>query len=74
MKYRNAAHKDFNINVKLNHKIPIMFHNLKNYNLHLIILELGKFDFKMHVIPNGLETYMRFSINNKLSLLIASNF
>ena len=51
-----------------------MFHNLKNYNLHLIMLELGKFDFKMHVIPNGLETYIRFSINNKLSLLIASNF
>ena len=51
-----------------------MLHNLKNYNLHLIMLELGKFNLKIHVIPNGLETYMRFSINNKLSLLIASNF
>ena len=28
-KYRGFAHRDCNINVKLNHKIPIVFHNLK---------------------------------------------
>ena len=28
-KYRASAHRDCNINVKLNHKIPILFHNLK---------------------------------------------
>ena len=36
--------------------------------------ELGKFSFKINVIPNGLEKYMSFTINNKLSFLIASNF
>ena len=29
--------------------------------------ELGKFDFKISVIPNGLEKYKSFCINNKLS-------
>ena len=28
-KYRGSAHRDCNINVKLNHKIPVVFHNLK---------------------------------------------
>ena len=28
--------------------------------------ELGKFNLKINVIPNGLEEYMSFSINNKL--------
>ena len=36
-KYSCSAHKDFNISVKLNHKIPVAFHNLKNYDFHLII-------------------------------------
>ena len=35
IKYRGSAHRDCNINVKLNHKIPVVFHNLKNYNSHL---------------------------------------
>ena len=36
-KYRGSAHRDFNINLKLNHKIPVAFRNLKNYDSHLII-------------------------------------
>ena len=28
-KYRDSSHRDCNINVKLNHKIPVVFHNLK---------------------------------------------
>ena len=30
-KYRGSVHRDCNINVKLNHKIPVVFHNLKKY-------------------------------------------
>ena len=44
-KYAGSAHRDCNINVKLNHKIPVVFHNLNNFNSHLIIQELGKFNF-----------------------------
>ena len=27
--------------------------------------ELGKFNFKINVMPNGLQKYMSFNINNK---------
>ena len=73
-KYRGSAHRDCNINVKLNHKIPVVFHNLKNYDSHLIMQELGKFNLKINVIPNGLEKYMSFSINNKLSFIDSFQF
>ena len=71
-KYRGSAHKDFNINIKLNHKIPVVFHNLKKYDSHLIMQELGK--FIINVIPNGLKKYMSFSTNNKLSFIDSFHF
>ena len=37
-KYRGAEHRYCNINVSLNYKI--MFHNLNNYDVHLIIWNL----------------------------------
>ena len=36
-KYRSSAYRDCNINVKLNHKIPIVFQNLKNYQANSIL-------------------------------------
>ena len=63
-----------NINVKINHKIPIVFHNLKNYDSHLIMQELCKFNLKINVIPNGLEKYMAFGINNELSFIDGFQF
>ena len=63
-KYRGSAHRDCNINVQLNHKIPAVFHNLKNYDSHLIMQELGKFNLKINVTPNGFEKYVIFSISN----------
>ena len=51
-KYRGSAHKDYNIKVKLDHKIPIVFHNLKNYDSHLITQKLGKLNLKLNFIPN----------------------
>ena len=73
-KYRGSAQRDSNINLKLNHKIPAAFHNLKNYDSHLIIKELGKFNPKIDVIPNGLEKYISFAINNKLSFIDSFQF
>ena len=68
-KWRGSAQRDYNINVKLNHKIPVVFHNLINYDSHLVMEELIKFNLKMNFIPNGLEKSMSFSINNKLSFI-----
>ena len=50
-KFRGSAHGDCNIDLKLNYKIPIAFHNLKSYEYHLIMEELGKFSLKVNVIP-----------------------
>ena len=36
--------------------------------------ELGKFNFKINVIPNGLEKYISFNINNKLIFINRSQF
>ena len=36
--------------------------------------ELGKFNLKINVIPNGLEKYMSFTINNKLSFIDSFQF
>ena len=68
-KYRRSAHRGCNANLKSNHKIPIAFHNLKNCDSHLIIQELGKFNLKISIIPNGLEKYMSFAISNKVSFI-----
>ena len=73
-KYRVSTHGDCDINVKLNLKIYVVFHNLKNYDSHLIMKELGKFNLKINVIPNGLEKYMTFSINNKSSFIDSFQF
>ena len=48
--YRGSANRDCNINIRLNHKIPIVFHNLKNYDSHLIMQERGIFNLKISVI------------------------
>ena len=46
-KYRGSPHRDCNVNVKLNHKIPFVYRNLKNYDSHLMMQELGKSNFKL---------------------------
>ena len=73
-KYRGSMHRDCNINVKLNHKIPVVFYNLKIYDSHLVMQQLRKFNLKSNIIPNGLEKYMSFGINNKLYFIYSFQF
>ena len=49
-KQRGSAHRVCNINLKLNHKIPVVFQNLKKYDFRLIIQELGKLNLKINDI------------------------
>ena len=62
-KFRGADHKSCNWNFKVTKKVPVIFHNLKYYDSHLIFNELDKFDVKIKVIPNGLEKCMAFFLN-----------
>ena len=65
-KYRGAAHWNCNINLKISKKLPIIFHNLRGYDSHLIFKELGKFNCNISVTPNGLEKYMSFTLNKNI--------
>ena len=73
-KCRGSAHRDCNINLKLNHKIPIVFYSLKNYDYHFIVQELGKFNDKVNVTPNGLEKHKAFTINYNLVFIDSMQF
>ena len=73
-KYRGAGHWSCNMNLKLTKKIPVIFHNLRGYDSHLIIKEINKFDVKVSVIPNILEKYMAFTINRNLVFIDSMQF
>ena len=65
-KYKGAANWSCNINLKISKKVSVIFHNLKCYDKHLLFKELSKFNCKIGVIPNGLEKYMNFILNNNI--------
>ena len=73
-KFRGAAHWSCNINFQLTKTIPLIFHNLKGYDSHLIFSVLHKFDAKISVIPNGLEKYMAFFLGKNLVFIDSMQF
>ena len=72
--HRGSAHWSCNINLKLIGNIPVIFHNLRSFDSHLIIKKIGKFDVKVNVIPNGLEKYITFTINENLFFIDSMQF
>ena len=48
-RYRGSAHRDFNIKVKLNNEVLMIFYYLKNYDLYVIMEKLDKFNSKVKV-------------------------
>ena len=69
-----AAHFSCNANCKLSKEVPVIFHNLKGYDSHLMIKEISKFNVKVNAIPNGFEKYMAFTINRKLVFIDSMQF
>ena len=55
-------------------KIPVIFHNLRGYDSHLLIKEISRFDAKVSVIPNGLEKCMAFTIKRNLVFIDSMQF
>ena len=53
----------------------MIFHNLKGYDSHLIFKELSRFNnLKINVIPNKLEKYMAFTVNENLVFIDSMQF
>ena len=84
-KYRGSAHQKCNLKLKVDPdkiKIPVIFHNLRSYDSHFIMQEIGdivkthtyknnKGDIKqmnINAIPNNMEKYMAFMLGNHLTL------
>ena len=65
-KYRGSAHTDCNLSYRLKNNIYVIFHNLRGYDSHLIMQEIGKFNKNINVIPNNMEKYMAFMIDRNL--------
>ena len=61
-KYRGSAHANCNLSYRLTHKIYIIFHNLRGYDSHLIMQEIGKFSKDINVIHNSMVKYIAFMI------------
>ena len=81
-KYRGSAHNACNLKLQISAKkikIPVIFHNLKGYDSHFIINELGELiskgqNISVDVIPCNTEKYMAFYINNHLSFIDSFQF
>ena len=48
--------------MKLTETIAVILHSLEGYDSHLLLPELGKFNKKISIIPNNMQTYMSFSV------------
>ena len=64
-KYRGAAHSDCNLNYKFSNRIPVVLHNLRGYDSHLIMQGLGKLKgVPITCIPNNTEKYISFTVGD----------
>ena len=72
--YREAAHNICNLKHRITWKIPVVFHNLRGYDSHLIMQEIGKFKMDVNVIPNNMEKYISFSLGKNLVFIDSIQF
>ena len=90
-KFRGSAHQECNLKLRINPKeikIPVIFHNLKGYDSHFIMQEIGaivkKHTYKnkkgedkqmnINAIPNNMEKYMAFMIGTNLTFIDSFQF
>ena len=90
-KYRGSAHQECNLKLRINPKeikIPVIFHNLRGYDSHFIMQEIGaivkKHTYKnkkgdekqmnINAIPNNMEKYMAFMLGNHLTFIDSFQF
>ena len=75
-KFRGAAHSQCNLKYKIDkqsYKLPILFHNLRGYDAHLIFQKVKREHGKINVIPNNFERYISFDVG-RLKFLDSMQF
>jgi hypothetical protein len=72
--YRGATHSKCNINYFSNRYLPVVCHNLRGYDSHLIIEQIYQLypNKDIQAIPNNYEKFMSFKIGG-LKILIVFN-
>ena len=66
--YRGAAHNSCNLQLRFGNVIPVVFHDLRGYDSHLIMQAISKVDGEIACIPNNMEKYIAFSLIKKKKL------
>ena len=73
-KYRGPAHKNCNLQLVISNKVPVVFHNLRGYDSHFIMQEIGKFNLNIEVIPTNSEKYLSFTWGQNLVFIDSFQF
>ncbi|XP_022777514.1 uncharacterized protein LOC111318931 [Stylophora pistillata] len=60
-KFRGAAHNSCNLKFQRPKFIPVVLHNLANYDAHLFVRNLGVSEGEIDCIPNNEEKYISFT-------------
>ena len=68
-KYRGAAHAKCNLTAKTSRDVTVLFHNLRKYDGHLVMQEIGTLlqerGLKLECVAKGMEDYMSFVVRLK---------
>ena len=79
--YRGSAHEDCNLKLRISSekfKLPVIFHNLRGYDSHFIMQEIGtigkEYELYINCIPNNMEKYMAFMLGKHLVFLDSFQF
>lgn len=58
----------------ISNRIPVVFHNLRGYDSHFLMQEIGKMKMKINVIPNNMERYMAIMLGDDLCFIDSFQF
>lgn len=62
--FRGLAHQWCNLNYRTTYFIPVVIHNFKNYDSHLILKELPMdYASRIEIIPTTMEKFIMFSLD-----------
>ena len=90
-KFRRSAHQECNLKLRIKPehiKIPVIFHNLRGYDSHFIMQQIGEIaknhayknkkgseqSLKINAIPDNMEKYIAFMLGNHLNFIDSFQF